>query len=143
MSPEELVLISAAVVIILTKKASRRKKPRWWVRNYLQNKNNVFSDLRVVDGSFSNFTRMSKTDFEILLRKIEPIISKQNTNFRNSISASLRLAVTLRYLATGNSYTSLSYTFKISKQLISKIVPEVCGALIQSLSNYVRVSTSK
>lgn len=141
MSPEELVLISAAVVIILSK--SKRRKPRWWVRKYLQNKENVFSDLSVVDGSFTNFTRMNKTDFEILLQKIEPIISKQDTKFRNATSASLRLAVTLRYLATGNSYTSLSYTFKISRQLISKIVPEVCRALIQSLKDYVRVSTCK
>lgn len=141
MSPEELVLISAAVVIILSK--SKRRKPRWWVRKYLQNKENVFSDLSVVDGSFTNFTRMNKTDFEILLQKIEPIISKQDTKFRKATSASLRLAVTLRYLATGNSYTSLSYTFKISRQLISKIVPEVCRALIQSLKDYVRVSTCK
>lgn len=41
------------------------------------------------------------------------------------------------------SYASLFYTFKILKQLINKIAPEVCKVLIQSLSDCVRVSTCK
>ncbi|XP_058064664.1 uncharacterized protein LOC131214299, partial [Anopheles bellator] len=36
----------------------------------------------------------------------------------------MRLIVVLHFLATGNSYASLQYTFKISKQIISRIVPE-------------------
>ncbi|KAG7304944.1 hypothetical protein JYU34_010359 [Plutella xylostella] len=80
MSPEELVLISAAVVIILTKKASRRKKPRWWVRNYLQNKNNVFSDLPLV-----HYTTLQT----LLLRVTSPLIdNKCSTAMQTTSSAS-------------------------------------------------------
>lgn len=50
-----------------------------------------------------------------------------------------KLAVALRFLATGDSYSSLMYAFKISKQVISKIVPEVCEAIIEVLRNYVKV----
>ncbi|KAJ8874806.1 hypothetical protein PR048_022695 [Dryococelus australis] len=39
-----------------------------------------------------------------------------------------RLAVTLRYLATGDSYTSL-----MSKQSIGRIIPDVCAATVQEL----------
>ncbi|KAJ8929695.1 hypothetical protein NQ314_017589, partial [Rhamnusium bicolor] len=46
-----------------------------------------------------------------------------------------RLAITLRFLATGDSYTSLMYTFKISKQVISKIVLELCEAIIEVLQD--------
>ncbi|RVE47950.1 hypothetical protein evm_007464 [Chilo suppressalis] len=91
---------------------------------------------------FQNFVRMSDSDFEYLLQKISPVISKQDTVFRESIPAKIRLAVTLRYLATGDSYRSLHYIFKISSQLISQIVPEVCQALIDVLKDTVKIPTS-
>lgn len=73
-----------------------------------------------------NFTRMNPIDFEALLNMIGGKISRRNTKFREAISPLIRLAVTLRFLTTGNSYTSLMYTFKISKQAISEFIPEVC-----------------
>lgn len=89
--------------------------------------------------SFSNFFRMSKADFEYILNIIGPTITKVETRLRKPISSTDRLAVTLRYLITGDSYCSLSYLFKISKQSISQIVPEVCEALMSGLSEYVKV----
>ena len=44
--------------------------------------------------------------------------------------AALKLAVTLRYLATGNSYISLQYGFRVAFNTISKFIPEVCQAII-------------
>lgn len=41
---------------------------------------------------------------------------------RESIPAQECLMITFRFLATGDSYSSLMYTFKMSKQLISKIL---------------------
>jgi len=77
-------------------------------------------------GQFENFARMSQEDFEHLVSLLSPKIAKQTTHFREPIPVNERLAVTLRFLATGESYTSLQYVFKISKQCISLIVPEVC-----------------
>nr|CAH7758371.1 unnamed protein product [Callosobruchus chinensis] len=41
-----------------------------------------------------------------------------------------KFTVTLRFLAIGDSCTSLMYTFKISKQCLSNVVTEVCQALV-------------
>jgi len=68
---------------------------------------------------------------------------KENTNMRKSVPVNTRLAVTLRFLATGDSYTSLQYTFLISKQLISLIIPKVCQALIEVLKENIKVNLIK
>jgi hypothetical protein len=82
---------------------------------------------------------MSSSDFETLLNLTGSLISKGDTSFRRAIPAHERLAVTLRFLATGDSYHSLMYMFKISKQAIPKIIPNVCDALVNVLQDYVEV----
>jgi hypothetical protein len=89
---------------------------------------------------FRNFTKMKTSDFELLLQLIGPSIKKQDTNMREAIPISTRLAVTLRFLATGDSYLSLMYTFRISVPAISTFIPEVCQAVIKSQKGYVQVS---
>lgn len=133
--------ISAAYIILSGNKKKRKK--RWWMRNYLREREtriNILSDLRLSDGSFTNFTRMSSADFEFFLKMIGPSIYKRDTKLRNAVAPHIRLAITLRYLSTGDSYTSLSYTFRVSKQLIGRIVPEVCKELINQLKCFVKVS---
>uniref|UniRef100_A0A1B6E0B3 Uncharacterized protein n=1 Tax=Clastoptera arizonana TaxID=38151 RepID=A0A1B6E0B3_9HEMI len=91
---------------------------------------------------FWNFTRLTPTDFEELLLMVGGKISKEDTKFRETITASLRLAVTLRFLASVDSFMSLVYTFRILPvwiQAISKIVPEVCEVIISSLKQQIKV----
>uniref|UniRef100_A0A6P7GR81 Protein ALP1-like n=1 Tax=Diabrotica virgifera virgifera TaxID=50390 RepID=A0A6P7GR81_DIAVI len=95
------------------------------------------------DGSFKNFARMSSADFEILINQVGHKISKKDTRFRDAIPIQERLAIILRFLATGDSYHSLMYLFKVSKQIISKIVPEVCVSLIDSIRETVQTPTSE
>lgn len=91
-------------------------------------------------GQFDNFTRMSASDFEYLLEKVSPLISKKDTLKRDAIPAKIRLAITLRFLATGDSFDSLHYLFKVSGSIVSKIVPEVCIALNEVLKDQITVS---
>ena len=57
-----------------------------------------------------------------------------------AISSSQRLSITLRYLATGNTFEDLKLTCAVSLQSICIIVMEICTALINSLQNYIKVS---
>jgi len=82
---------------------------------------------------FRNFTRMTASDFELLLQLIGPSIKKQDTNMREEIPISTRLAVTLSFLATGDSYRTLLYIFRTLVPAISTIIPEVCQAIIKLL----------
>lgn len=128
------------------KNATNKTPPRWWTRELFKDRNNhghdLLDTLRLEDGmGFRNFVRMNPVDFECLLTMVGPSISKTKTNFRDPVSTINRLAVTLRFLASGDSYTSLMYTFKISKQIISEFVPEVCTAINIALRTYIKVSS--
>lgn len=71
---------------------------------------------------------------------VTPLIKKQETRFRESISPGQRLAVTLRFLATGDSNMSLQYIFRIPQPTISANVPEVCEAIFKVLKDdYLKV----
>nr|CAH7746905.1 unnamed protein product [Callosobruchus chinensis] len=87
--------------------------------------------------------RMTAEDFERLIILVGPKISKMYTKFRKAISVQDRLAITLRFLATGDSFTSLQYLFKESKQRVSIIIiEETCNALIQALKEQIKVTLS-
>jgi hypothetical protein len=77
------------------------------------------------DVPVKNFTCMSKVNFYMLLGIGEPMITKQNTRFKESVPAEMKLAITLRYLAAGDSFMSLMYLFKVSKQFIPSMLPGV------------------
>ncbi|KAK5648168.1 hypothetical protein RI129_003060 [Pyrocoelia pectoralis] len=92
---------------------------------------------------YKNFLRMDETTFNILLKKIEHRIQKNHTNMRESIPAIHKLIITLRYLATGESYRSLMYNFRVSESTISLFVPIVCQAIYEELKdNYLKVPST-
>ena len=59
------------------------------------------------------------------------------------MSVEEQLAVTLRFLATGDSFKSLMYAVKIHDTTIGLIVPKVCKALIKVLKDEIKVSFCK
>jgi len=75
---------------------------------------------------------MSPSEFEFLINLIGEKISKKNTAFRKATSVQETLALTPRFLASADSYVSLQYLFRISKQAISCIVPDVCETLLKN-----------
>jgi len=69
-------------------------------------------------GGFRNFLRMDKIDFEELLEKVTPVIQRQDTWMREAISASERLSITLRFLATGDSFLEIMLRLNIPQMFL-------------------------
>jgi hypothetical protein len=53
--------------------------------------------------------------FEDLLQKVSGVIQRSDTVMGEAIPARVKLELVLPYLATGNSYCSLSHFFRVSK----------------------------
>ena len=76
---------------------------------------------------------MSPERFQHLLDLVRPHIEKEDTKFRKAISAAQRMAITLRFLATGDSQQTLSFSFRVGKATVSKIVAETSYAIYRVL----------
>nr|CAI5832944.1 unnamed protein product [Callosobruchus analis] len=129
MNREKVIVASASYLLIhlLSKKRKPKKSPRkrrWWISSIFRNREvyigkNPLRDLRVDNLHFKTFCRVSPSDFDTILNLVGPKIAKKGITFRKSVIIIERLAITLRYLASGDSFTSLSFSFKVSKQTIS------------------------
>ena len=84
---------------------------------------------------FKNFLRIKPELFQEMVERLKPILQKKETKMLDPLPVGLKVAVTLRFLATGNTYTSLQYSFRVSKSAISRFVPKVCQAIIDVYKN--------
>lgn len=97
-------LLTTMLLLLQKKKNEKRKRIKHrrtrtlWARKWLQRRSCgrgisslVFDELAVEDpNSFKNFTRMSVNTFKDLLEKVQPHIEREDTFFRDSISARTR-----------------------------------------------------
>ena len=65
---------------------------------------------------------MSPERYDHLLRLVSPLIMKEDTSLREAILAGERLAVTLRFLASGESQQSLSFAYRFGKLTLIRIL---------------------
>jgi hypothetical protein len=63
-----------------------------------------------------------------------------DTPMRRSIPADKRLAITLKFLATGTSFYNLSGEFVVGETTVGAIVAETCTAIISVLEHSNQVS---
>ena len=85
--------------------------------------------MRESRGDFKTFLRMEPEMFREMLDRVAPRIEKCQEG-RPPLSPGLMLAITLRFLSTGNSYHSLAINFRFVHNTISLFVPEVCDAIV-------------
>ena len=68
-----------------------------------------------------------------LYQELEQRISAEfQRDMREPVSPGLKFSVTLRHLATGDSYTTRQYAFRVASSTIKKFVSEVCDAITRA-----------
>lgn len=48
-----------------------------------------------------------------------------------------KVAIALRFLGSGNSYSCLRYCFRVAKNTTSLLVPETCEAVVEAFADEV------
>lgn len=142
MVPKRKRKLAAAVILAILEDEDFTIKRRFWVNDFFLNRPQLgffaefHGDLKAQNPDlFKNFVRMDAADFDFLLELVTPIIRKEDTKFRKAISPAERLAVTLRYLATGESFCSLRFLFRIADCTLSRIIHETCNAIYAVLKD--------
>ena len=126
-----------------TRVASKRlkqKRRKFWVRDLYRERdekgefNMLVQDLLLHDHEyFFQCFRMLPAKFEELLRLVAPYITKCSTKMRDPILADQRLVITLRYLATGDAYTTVGASYHASPTTVGRLVQETCKAIWNQL----------
>ena len=75
---------------------------------------------------------MLPNQFDYVHNLVRPLIRKADKNC-DSIGSDERLALTIRYLASGDSPRSLSFSYRIGLTTVHRIISETCLALWKAL----------
>ncbi|KAL4141558.1 hypothetical protein QTP88_004182 [Uroleucon formosanum] len=116
-------LALAATAVALVFKTKGKNEKRKWTKDWLLKRSqyshvNLLNELRFHPEDWHNYLRMDEETYFELLQLVTPLIVKQDTHLRKSITPHERLTATLRFLATGCSYEDLKFTTIISPQLL-------------------------
>ena len=87
--------------------------------------------------TYRNFIQMPPELCQKLEQRITAEFQRDRTLMRDPVSLGVKLVVTLRHLATGDSYTTLQYAFRLASQTLEKFVPEVCDAITRAYRDQV------
>uniref|UniRef100_A0A1A8PU22 DDE Tnp4 domain-containing protein n=1 Tax=Nothobranchius pienaari TaxID=704102 RepID=A0A1A8PU22_9TELE len=123
----------AALLLLTMLRRDRRR--RLWVRpfNRLRSEQGDFhllvAELRLDAKRHHEYFRMSAEQMDELLSILGPELQKQSTNYRAAIEPKQRLAVALRYLASGDSLISLASSYRLGHSTASNSVHMVCAAV--------------
>ena len=102
---------------------------RTWVFFICFRSNPIFIVCHVCS-HFTNFMRLEPRMFHELLLRFTPRLTKQETNMRHPLDPGLKLAIILRYMATGDIYNNLCYSFRVPHNTISGVVKGVSAAIL-------------
>ena len=151
----QLHLRNQAIVIAIMlqlqeeeRRRRRRRRPmqrRWWVRNwvarrpYLGQYDTLMFELEIESPNedFKAFLRVEPAMFHELVHRLTPHIEKETTTFRNPICPPLRIAIALRFLASGMKLKDVGWSFRVPHNTISVIIREVCMAIIYEFGEEV------
>ncbi len=77
--------------------------------------------------------RIDRDTFYEILAQIQPLIEREDTNYREAVTAEQRLSCTLLYLATGITMQQMASMEGISIAVVHRAVHACCHAIVEVL----------
>ena len=110
----EIAAAAAIAIVIALRRIRRRRRRRRnrkvWTREWILRRESqgafsqLMKELSLCDvSSYRNFVRMDVATFEWLLTRVAPKLTHQDTVMRVAVTPAERMAIILRFLATGVS----------------------------------------
>ncbi|XP_066969148.1 uncharacterized protein [Macrobrachium rosenbergii] len=137
-----MLLLEIAVIAANHMVKKKRRQRRVWAWPYLQKRmeqghhHNLMEELSTeAQDLYKNFTQIDRSLFNKIVEQVTPYIQKKVKFWRKPIEPGLRVAITLRFLATGDSYKSLQYSFWVAHNTISYIVPVTCRVIVAAFGD--------
>ena len=106
---EHAILCIAAYALVRRRRrrchnAQRQRLGRVWIKPHIGRHDerayeNLVEELRHDPAEFKKFHRVNPATFDFLLRKVDSVISRQNTTHRASISAVERLSINWKWVS--------------------------------------------
>lgn len=87
--------------------------------------------------AFVNFLRIPPEMFDEMHERLRPRLTKTDTKMRLALEPGLKLAFTLRHLASGARYKDMRYGWRVPHNTMSLGVREVCHAIIAEYADEV------
>ncbi|XP_029974555.1 protein ALP1-like [Salarias fasciatus] len=113
----------------------RKRRGRFWVhpinqqRRLLGDYYHLVQELRLDSERHHQYFRMSAEKMDELLSIVGPDLRRQSTTYRAAIEPKQRLAVGLRYLASGDSFVSLAFSYRLGVTTVRNSVFMLCKAI--------------
>ncbi|KAL8602270.1 hypothetical protein ACOMHN_022783 [Nucella lapillus] len=120
-------------------KKHQKRRHRWWVHDILEKRrqygtyHHLVQELQLDGERFQQYFRLSREQFSQVLFLIRDTLIKDN-RIRDVISPRERLVICLRFLATGESFRSIAFSYRVGFTTVSRIVSEVCKILWDRLA---------
>ena len=109
-----------AIILLLKRRRKRRINRKVWQMSWIGGRrekgafHTLVQELVTEDKpTCKRYFRLDERLFKYVLERVCSVICKQDTHMRQALSADERLAVTLRYLATGDHSNYLSFVSSI------------------------------
>lgn len=121
------------IAILLSLKNKRRSPHKLYRQRSVEGAYNVLVDRHLLDDDtkFREYFRVSPVLFSKLLEDLKEDLEGIPTSWiRNPISAHNKLCMTLRYLATGETFRSLAFQYRVHHSTIGRIVEKCLGSII-------------
>ncbi|XP_059915795.1 uncharacterized protein LOC132463544 [Gadus macrocephalus] len=131
----KVTTIAALYVLWKLEERNKLKRRRGWVHEIIRRRSelgefhHLLLELRLDDGRFQRYFRLTVAMFDDLLARVGARISRQDTNYRRSISAAERLSICLRFLASGDSFRTIANSFQVGASTVASVISDVVTAI--------------